>query len=395
MFEHIQLATPDPILGLLDIISTDQRPNKINLGIGIYQDQYGNTPILKSVKKAELFLLNSETTKNYLNIEGNKDFNKSTQKLLFGIHSPTLENRMKTVQTPGGTGALRIAADFLKKNTNIKRVWISDPSWTNHKNIFHTAGFEIIQYPYYDYDMHTINFNKLFDSLSHAQSKDLVIFHGCCHNPTGTDPNHDQWKLLSDLSLKNNWLPLFDFAYQGFSENLQQDLTALHIFSSSHQELIVCNSYSKNFSLYNERVGACTLISENEIIANKVHSQLKCIIRSNYSNPPSHGASVVNTILNNNDLKNLWEQELKNMCMHIKKIRQLFTKTLNNFHPNKDFNFINKQTGMFSFLGLHKQQVQQLQKESGIYMPNSGRINICGITQNNINYLCEKLSNVI
>ncbi|MCS3430749.1 amino acid aminotransferase [Klebsiella sp. BIGb0407] len=396
MFENITAAPADPILGLADLFRADDRDNKINLGIGVYKDETGNTPVLTSVKKAELYLLENEVTKNYLSIDGIPAFGQCTQELLFGKGSPISEaKRARTAQTPGGTGALRVAADFIAHNTSAKRVWVSNPSWPNHKNVFESAGLEVCEYNYYDAANHSLNFTGLIDSLQAAQAGDVVLFHGCCHNPTGIDPTFEQWQTLCEMSLEKGWLPLFDFAYQGFARGLEEDAEGLRLFAASHQELIVASSYSKNFGLYNERVGACTLVAADAETVDRAFSQVKATIRANYSNPPAHGAAVVATILSNEALRTLWEQELTEMRQRIHRMRQLFVNTLQEKGASRDFSFIIDQNGMFSFSGLSKEQVLRLREEFGIYAVASGRINVAGLTPDNMSPLCEAIVAVL
>ncbi|HGE8305668.1 MULTISPECIES: amino acid aminotransferase [Serratia] len=396
MFEKITAAPADPILGLTDIFRADARPNKINLGIGVYKDETGKTPVLTSVKKAEQYLLENETTKNYLGIEGIPAFASCTQELLFGKESPIVTNRRaRTAQTPGGTGGLRVAADFIANQTSAKRIWISNPSWPNHKNVFSAVGLEVLEYAYYDAANHALDFDGLLNSLKQAQAGDVVLFHGCCHNPTGIDPTAEQWAQLAELSVANGWLPLFDFAYQGFANGLEEDAQGLRIFAAKHQELIVASSYSKNFGLYNERVGACTIVAADAETADRAFSQVKAAIRANYSNPPSHGAAVVATILGNDALRAMWEQELADMRQRIHRMRQLFVNTLQEKGAQQDFSFIIQQNGMFSFSGLTKEQVLRLREEFGVYAVNSGRVNVAGMTPDNMAPLCEAIVAVL
>ncbi|SUI38347.1 amino acid aminotransferase [Serratia marcescens] len=396
MFEKITAAPADPILGLTDIFRADARPNKINLGIGVYKDETGKTPVLTSVKKAEQYLLENETTKNYLGIEGIPAFASCTQELLFGKESPIVTNRRaRTAQTPGGTGGLRVAADFIANQTSAKRIWISNPSWPNHKNVFSAVGLEVLEYAYYDAANHALDFDGLLNSLKQAQAGDVVLFHGCCHNPTGIDPTAEQWAQLAELSVANGWLPLFDFAYQGFANGLEEDAQGLRIFAAKHQELIVASSYSKNFGLYNERVGACTIVAADTETADRAFSQVKAAIRANYSNPPSHGAAVVATILGNDALRAMWEQELTDMRQRIHRMRQLFVNTLQEKGAQQDFSFIIQQNGMFSFSGLTKEQVLRLREEFGVYAVNSGRVNVAGMTPDNMAPLCEAIVAVL
>lgn len=396
MFERIAAAPADPILGLADLFRADDRQNKINLGIGVYKDETGNTPVLTSVKKAEQYLLENETTKNYLSIDGIADFGRCTQELLFGADSALISShRARTAQTPGGTGALRVAADFIATQTPAKRIWVSNPSWPNHKNVFEAAGLEVCEYKYYDAANHSLDFDGLLNSLNAAEAGDVVLFHGCCHNPTGIDPTAEQWSQLAELSLAKGWLPLFDFAYQGFARGLEEDAEGLRAFAASHQELIVCSSYSKNFGLYNERVGAFTLVAANAAVVDTAFSQVKATIRANYSNPPAHGAAVVATILSNSALRVLWEQELTAMRERIQRMRQLFVNTLQEKGAKGDFSFIIDQNGMFSFSGLTKDQVVRLRDEFGVYAVNSGRVNVAGMTPDNMAPLCEAIVAVL
>jgi aspartate aminotransferase len=396
MFESISAAPADPILGLADLFRADDRPNKINLGIGVYKDETGKTPVLTSVKKAEQYLLEHETSKNYLSIDGLPDFAHCTQELLFGQGNALIAaGRARTAQTPGGTGALRVAADFLSTQTSVKRVWVSNPSWPNHKNVFNAAGLEVCEYQYYDAANHTLDFYGMLASLKEVKAGDVVLFHGCCHNPTGIDPTAEQWQQLAQLSLANGWLPLFDFAYQGFARGLEEDAEGLRIFAASHQELIVASSYSKNFGLYNERVGAITLVAGDAATADTAFSQVKYTIRANYSNPPSHGAAVVATILGNDALRTIWQQELSDMRQRIQRMRQLFVNTLADKGAQQDFSFIIKQNGMFSFSGLTKDQVIRLREEFGVYAVNSGRVNVAGMTPDNMSALCEAIVAVL
>ncbi|RAR75008.1 aspartate aminotransferase [Pantoea ananatis] len=396
MFESISAAPADPILGLADLFRADERPNKINLGIGVYKDETGKTPVLTSVKKAEQYLLEHETSKNYLSIDGLPDFAHCTQELLFGQGNALIAaGRARTAQTPGGTGALRVAADFLSTQTSVKRVWVSNPSWPNHKNVFNAAGLEVCEYQYYDAANHTLDFDGMLASLKEVKAGDVVLFHGCCHNPTGIDPTAEQWQQLAQLSLANGWLPLFDFAYQGFARGLEEDAEGLRIFAASHQELIVASSYSKNFGLYNERVGAITLVAGDAATADTAFSQVKYTIRANYSNPPSHGAAVVATILGNDALRTIWQQELSDMRQRIQRMRQLFVNTLTDKGAQQDFSFIIKQNGMFSFSGLTKDQVIRLREEFGVYAVNSGRVNVAGMTPDNMSALCEAIVAVL
>ncbi|EMJ9773861.1 TPA: amino acid aminotransferase [Morganella morganii] len=396
MFENITAAPADPILGLADSFRQDPRENKINLGIGVYKDETGKTPVLSCVKKAEKYLLDNETTKNYLPITGIPEFGTVTQALLFGDNSDIITaKRARTAQAPGGTGALRIAADFIAKQTSAKRVWISNPTWPNHNGIFAGAGLEIRTYNYYDAENHALDFNGMLASLEAAQAGDVILLHGCCHNPTGIDPTAEQWAQLSVLVKEKGLLPVFDFAYQGFAAGLDEDAQGLRIFAKSHPEMLVASSYSKNFGMYNERVGACTLVAADPDTADRAFSQIKIVIRTNYSNPPSHGGAVVTTVLSDPELKEEWIQELTTMRERIKRMRQLFVNTLQEKGAKQDFSFIIRQNGMFSFSGLTKEQVARLRDEYAVYAVSSGRINVAGLTLENMVPLCEAIVAVL
>ncbi|KGQ38911.1 amino acid aminotransferase [Gallibacterium genomosp. 1] len=396
MFEHIEAAPADPILGLGEAFKADSRSNKVNLGIGVYKDANGQTPIVKAVKEAEKRLLANENTKNYLGIDGLADFNRQTQILLFGADHDIVKNkRAKTAQSLGGTGALRIAAEFIKRQTSAKNVWISAPTWPNHNAIFKAVGMNICDYRYYDKVTHGLDWEGMIADLENAQAGDVVLFHGCCHNPTGIDPTPEQWATLAKMSAEKGWLPLFDFAYQGFANGLEEDAVGLRTFAANHQELLVASSYSKNFGLYNERVGAFTLVAANEEIATKAFSQIKVIIRTLYSNPSSHGASAVATVLNDAQLKAEWIAELDEMRGRIKAMRQKFVELLAKHGAKQNFDFIIQQNGMFSFSGLSPEQVDRLKEEFAIYAVRSGRINVAGITEQNIDYLCESIVKVL
>ncbi|MDH2927102.1 amino acid aminotransferase [Lonepinella koalarum] len=396
MFEHITPAPADPILGLGEAFKSENRANKINLGIGVYKDAKGTTPIMQAVKEAEKRLFDIETTKNYLAIDGVADFNERTKILLFGEGSDLIKDRRaKTVQSLGGTGALRIAAEFIKRQTKAQNVWISSPTWPNHNAIFNAVGITIREYRYYDAERKVLDWDNLIADLTHASEGDVVLLHGCCHNPTGIDPTPAQWKQLAEMSAKNGWLPLFDFAYQGLGNGLDEDAVGLRTFAANHKELLVASSYSKNFGLYNERVGAFTLVAENEQIAATALTQVKTIVRTLYSNPASHGAATVAVVLADPVLRKQWEDELTEMRNRIKAMRTKFVALLKEFGANQDFGFITQQNGMFSFSGLNASQVDRLKDEFAIYAVRSGRINVAGITEDNIRHLCESIVKVL
>lgn len=395
-FEHIQAAPADPILGLGEAFKAETRTQKVNLGIGVYKDAKGQTPILKSVKEAESRLLADETTKNYLTIDGVSAYNAATQELLFGANSDIIQQqRAKTAQSLGGTGALRVAAEFIKRQTQAQNIWISAPTWPNHNAIFNAVGMNIRDYRYYDKQTHALDWQGLIEDLSQAQAGDVVLLHGCCHNPTGIDPTSEQWETLAKLTAEKGVLPLFDFAYQGFANGLEEDAYGLRVFTQHHAELLVASSYSKNFGMYNERVGAFTLVAANAETAHKAFSQVKTIIRTIYSNPASHGGQTVALVLQDPQLKAQWIAELDEMRARIKNMRQKFVGLLKECGAKQDFDFIVKQNGMFSFSGLTAEQVDRLKDEFAIYAVRSGRINVAGITDDNIRYLCESIVKVL
>lgn len=395
-FDKIEAAPADPILGLGEAFKAETRAEKVNLGIGVYKDAAGRTPIMAAVKEAERRLLANENTKNYLGIDGVAEYNAQTQKLLFGADNPiVVEKRAKTAQSLGGTGALRVAAEFIKRQTNAKNVWISAPTWPNHNAIFKAVGMNICDYRYYDKTTHGLDWDGLLEDLSRAERGDVVLLHGCCHNPTGIDPTPEQWDTLAKMSAEKGWLPLFDLAYQGFANGLDEDAYGLRAFAKLNPELLVASSYSKNFGMYNERVGAFTIVAESEAVAARAFSQVKTIIRTLYSNPASHGGSTVALVLQDAELRSQWVAELDEMRGRIKTMRQRFVDLLKECGAQQDFSFIVRQNGMFSFSGLTAEQVDRLKDEFAIYAVRSGRINVAGMTEDNIRYLCESIVKVL
>lgn len=396
MFEKVPAAPADPILGLTEEFKNDSRAHKINLGVGIYKNEDGQTPVLATVKKAEAALLESEKTKSYLTIEGTAEYGLAVQKLLFGADSNIVTNKLaKTAQAPGGTGALRVAGEFIKRELDANKIWISNPTWANHIGVFTAAGLETAQYNYYNAETHDKDFNAMLTSLADAQTGDIVLLHGCCHNPTGIDPTPAEWEQLAQLCADKGLLPLFDFAYQGFAKGVEDDAAGLRTFAKYCDEILVASSFSKNFGLYNERVGAFTLVAATAETANTAFSQVKKIIRSIYSNPPAHGAAVVTHILNDSALRTEWEAEVTEMRDRIQEMRTLFVQTLKAEGVSQDFSFIEAQNGMFSFSGLNKEQVARLKEEFAIYIVGSGRISVAGMTKNNMGPLCKGIAAVL
>lgn len=395
MFQHVETAPPDSILGLNEAFRNDPNPAKINLSVGVYKDEQGVTPVLKCVKEAEKRLLEGETTKSYLPIDGRAGYNNAVRTLMFGKdHEVITAKRGVTVQTPGGTGALRVAGDFIADSFPAATVWHSQPTWPNHPSIFTAAGLKLKTYPYFDKATNGLDFDGMLGALQGAAKGDVVLLHGCCHNPTGIDPTPEQWKAIADLIQEKQLLPLLDFAYQGFGDGLVEDAIGLREVARPGQEMLICSSFSKNFGLYNERVGAMTAVAANETEAAAVLSQLKKVIRSNYSNPPTHGAAVVETVLTDDGLRKMWEDELTHMRDRINGIRKLFVDKISACGIDQDFSFIQNQKGMFSFSGLNQMQVDQLRSDMSIYIVGSGRINVAGISEANVDRLCEGIKKV-
>ncbi|EGU60825.1 aromatic amino acid aminotransferase [Vibrio nigripulchritudo ATCC 27043] len=396
MFEKVIAAPADPILGLTEEFKKDSRAEKINLGVGIYKNEQGQTPVLATVKKAEAALLETEKTKSYLTIEGTAEYGLAVQKLLFGADSDVVASkRAKTAQAPGGTGALRVAGEFIKRHLNSPKIWISNPTWANHNGVFTAAGLETAQYGYYNAETKDKDFAAMVADLETASAGDIVLLHGCCHNPTGIDPTAEEWETLAKLCAEKGLLPLFDFAYQGFAKGVEEDAAGLRVFAEHNTEILVASSFSKNFGLYNERVGAFTLVAKSEDVAATAFSQVKSIIRSIYSNPPAHGSAVVTHILNDEALRAEWEKEVAEMRDRIQEMRELFVSTLKAEGVEADFSFIERQNGMFSFSGLSKDQVNRLKEEFAIYIVGSGRISVAGMTKENMGPLCKGIAAVL
>ncbi len=396
MFENLEMAPPDAILGLTDAFKADPAPHKINLGVGVYKDEQNATPILASVKAAEARLLEEETSKSYLGIPGSPAYGACVRELLFGAeHEIVTSGRAQTAQTPGGTGALRVAADFIHTKFPDAAIWLSNPTWANHNAIFSAAGMTVETYPYYDAANKCLDFDALKAALAKVPAGDVVLLHGCCHNPSGMDPDAAQWAELAALTAEKGILPLFDFAYQGFGAGLDEDAAGLRQFCTPGRELLVCSSFSKNFGLYNERVGAVTLVGATADAAASAFSHVEKAIRSNYSNPPAHGGAVVTTILSDDALRAQWVAELAAMRDRIRTMREGFVQTLKDKGVKQDFSFIASQNGMFSFSGLNPEQVKTLREKHAIYIVGSGRINVAGMTPENMGPLCDAIAGVL
>jgi aspartate/tyrosine/aromatic aminotransferase len=396
LFDHLTPAPPDAILGLTDAFKRDAHPKKVNLTIGVYKDAEGKTPVLSAVKKAEEKLLKVETTKSYLPIEGAAEYGALVQELVFGAgHEIIKSGRAVTADTPGGTGALRVAADLLHTLRPGTTVWLSEPTWPNHPGIFEAAGLKVKIYPYYEARTHSIDFGALIKTLEGAHEGDVVVLHACCHNPTGIDPTAEQWHTLAALVHSKKLMPFFDFAYQGLGDGIEEDARGLRLFAGFPGEMLISSSFSKNFGLYNERTGALTLVARSAEAAQTSLTHLRRAIRVNYSNPPAHGASIVTTVLSDPVLRKEWDTELKAMCQRIHEMRELFVKTLKVKGVKRDFSFLARQRGMFSYSGLTKPQVDALRDNHGVYIVGSGRINVAGLTTANMEPLCEAIASVL
>lgn len=398
MFESVSLAPPDAIFGLNEAMRRDRRPEKINLGAGVYKDERGQTPVLEVVKEAEQRLWRHEATKSYLPIEGAPAFGEHVRHLVLGADHPAVKDgRGATVHTPGGTGALRVIAELLRSQGKNPRVWLSNPSWANHPKIFAAAGLEVLTYSYYDPERRDLSFDAMVTDLERAEAGDMVVLHGCCHNPTGVDPSAEQWKALGEVLAKNGALPLVDFAYHGFVTGVDEDAAALRQLADQVEELVICSSFSKNFGLYAERVGAATVITGNAERTAAVISRAKQHVRANYSNPPLHGAALVTEILGDAALRSRWQQELAGMRRRIQAMREALAAGLDRRGLALDpagNGFMVRQNGMFSFSGLNPQEVERLRDEHGVYILGSGRINVAGITPSNVDRLCDAIATV-
>lgn len=337
MFSVLKPLPTDPILGLMAAYKQDTNPNKIDLGVGVYKDEQGNTPVLKAVKKAEAFRLENEMSKSYIGLAGNLDYCQKMEQLLLGEHQALLANRVRTAQAPGGTGALRVAAEFIKRCNTNATVWVTNPTWANHISLFEAAGLTVKEYPYYDYENKDLLFDEMINTLKQVPKGDVVLVHACCHNPSGMDLNETQWNTVAELAKEVGFTPLVDIAYQGFGASLEEDARGLRILADAVEELIICSSCSKNFGLYRERIGACSLIAKDSATADISNSVMLSVVRSIYSMPPAHGADIVNTILSSTELTQLWHSELDEMRSRINGLRSLIKQSLATKDIAQDF----------------------------------------------------------
>ncbi len=428
MFEHLKAVPPDPILGILSAYAADPNPKKIDLGIGVYKNEAGATPMLECVVEAEKILIATQTSKSYLGPPGVVGFNNAMSDLLFGPGSDVLQQgRVRTIQTPGGTGGLRVAADLVKTAVPDAAIWASDPTWPNHMAIFPASGLPMHAYPYFDRLNSTLRFVDMMESLRQRGPGDVVLFHACCHNPCGVSPDPEQWEAITNLAAERGFTPMVDIAYMGFERGIdpeqweaitnlaaergftpmvdiaymgfergiEEDTLAVRLFSEKCPEVIVVSSCSKNFAVYRERTGAISIVCENDQKAADVQTVINSLTRKNYSMPPTHGPAVIDIILHSDELTKLWESEVTTMRNRINSLRKILSEKIIASGISKDFSFLQRQSGMFSFLGLSVEQVHRLKNEFAIYTVDSARINVASFNDGNIEYFIDALSKVL
>ena len=396
LFSSVQLAPKDPIFGLTEAYTADQRPGKVNLGVGVYYTDEGKVPLLRAVLEAEKEVVAKEAPRAYIPIEGPNPYNSAVQNLLFGKDSALIQaGRVVTAECLGGTGALRVGGDFVKRLEPNSQAAISSPSWENHRGIFEAAGYTVLDYAYFDPKTRGVDFDGMVKSLESFPAKTLVILHACCHNPTGADLTKDQWKTIISICQQKQLIPFLDIAYQGFADGIEEDGAAVRMFADSGMSFFVSSSFSKSFSLYGERVGALSIVTQNKEESARVLSQLKRVIRTNYSNPPTHGAAIVATVLNSPKLRQMWEDELAQMRDRIKSMRHSLKEKLAAAGISHDFSFIEAQRGMFSYSGLTADQVAKLQEQDAIYALSTGRICVAALNSKNIDRVAQAIARVL
>jgi aromatic-amino-acid transaminase len=385
------MAPSDPILGVTEAFVADQSPRKVNLGVGVYYDNDGKIPVLECVRHAESERLKAVAPRGYLPIDGIAAYDKAVQQLVFEKESKSIV----TVQALGGTGGLKIGADFLRQISPQAQVWISEPSWENHRQLFEAAGFTVKSYPYYDAKTRGLDFAGMKQSLGALPAGSIVVLHACCHNPTGVDLTQEQWPAILEIVKSRGLIPFLDLAYQGFADGLAADAYAARLFATSMSPVFLSSSFSKSFSLYGERVGALSVVTGSDEEAKRVLSNLKRIVRTNYSNPPTHGGQIVATVLGNPQLTSLWDRELGGMRERIKAMRKLFVEGIHKRVPGADWNFILRQRGMFSYTGLTRDQVLTLRKDNSIYTIETGRVCVAALNTKNVDYVADAIAKVI
>lgn len=396
MFDALSLLPADPILGLSQAYALDSNPNKVDLGVGVYKNDAGQTPIMKAVALAQDVRIQTETTKSYTPPAGIAGANEAVKKLVFGEAHPALANdRVRVVQTPGGCGSLRVAAELIQRAKPGATIWVSSPTWANHIPLLSSAGIQIREYPYYDYNTHSIDFVAMLAVLNTIPAGDLVLLHACCHNPSGADLTQDQWQQVADVLLARNLIPFIDMAYQGFGTGLDEDAYGVRLMAERLPEVILATSFSKNFGLYRERAGSLAIVCRSSQEADATFSQMLSVARSIYSMPPAHGAYLVDVILHDEALTHAWETELTEMRERIASLRVGLVEALNKLQEKRDFSFIAQEKGMFSFLGLTKEQVTRLKSEYSIYMTDNSRISVAGLSQEKLDYVAQAIVDVL
>lgn len=396
MFENLQPLPADPLLGIMAAHAADPNPNKVDLGVGVYKDDSGETPIFAAVKAAEARLIQNQTSKVYIAPAGSADFNRLLPELIFADAGGVLaEQRIAAIQTPGGCGALRVAAEFIRRLRPSATVWLSNPTWNNHEPLLGEAGLKLASYPYYDQSRGKICFDEMMACLEKVPAGDVVLLHGCCHNPSGADLSEDQWRAVSKLAQKNGFLPFVDLAYQGFGNGMDEDAFGPRLLAEELPELIVASSCSKNFGLYRERTGSLCVITHNAVQAAAVVTHLNKIVRGIYSMPPAHGAAIVETLLADADLKAQWLDEVGVVRERMKSLRLALADALQAQLNDDRFRFIARQQGMFSFLGLSAEQMQTLREKFSVYAADSSRISVAGLNANNVDYVANAVAHVV
>lgn len=396
MFETLKPISPDAILGIMTLFRADPHPDKIDLSVGVYQDEQGKTPVLSSVKRAERAVLEAQDTKTYVAIAGNAGFNRGIEELLYGADHPALKDgRVATVQTPGGSGGLSVAGHLIARAQPGARVYLSDPSWPNHLPLLKLSGLTLESYPYYDYENHRVDFEAMLAKLETAKAGELVLIHGCCHNPCGADLNEEQWQALAALCERRGLVPFIDLAYQGLAAGLEQDAYGVRLMAERLPEVVVVASCSKNLGLYRERVGAASVVAATPDAAKLALANASNVARGIYSMPPDHGAAIVAQIFHDSALRALWVQELDAMRARLNGLRRLLVDKLEERKTSMDFSFIANERGMFSFLGISKEQVIRLREEFHVYMVESSRINIAGVNHTNVDRIADAIAAVL
>jgi aromatic-amino-acid transaminase len=396
MFEHVDAYAGDPILTLVETFNKDTRESKVNLGIGLYYDEAGRIPLLESVRQAEAARAAQPAARPYQPMEGAANYRQAVQHLLFGAEHPAVkEGRIATIQTIGGSGAIKIGADLLKRYFPASEVWVSSPTWDNHRSMFEGAGFKVHDYPYYDASTGGVNFAAMLDTLKSLPAKSIVLLHPCCHNPTGVDLNQEQWLQVIAVAKANQLIPFMDIAYQGFGDGLDEDAFAIRAMTEAGVSFLLSNSFSKNLSLYGERCGGLSVICQNAEEASRVLGQMKFTVRRNYSSPPTHGGQVTAAVMNTAELRAIWEGEVAEMRVRIKAMRQKLFEVLTAKVPGRDFSYFVKQRGMFSYTGLTPEQVDRLREEFAVYLVRSGRMCVAGLNTRNVEYVADAMAAVL